>query len=193
MDIGEVVGVTPIKPQLRSSNSSAEPATLASAASSTSASGGGAAGANAGEDAAEAGAVLVSEEGAELDAAVLLPDEGWYKPHRFNTAILSRSSAERMPAFLINRCFFRRSLRPTLRASDTSFIAFCIAAFARAMESSKSMRGRFSRFLPAGEAAALASGVEAAGIVAAALGCSAGLSVAPSMPWSQLRSGAGTQ
>ena len=90
------------------------------------------------------------EDAAEDAAAVLVPLDKGPKPQRFSTAILSRSSAERMPAFLTTRCFLRRSFRATRRASCTSFIAFVMAAFACAMESSKSMRGRFARALAFG-------------------------------------------
>lgn len=120
---------------------------------------GSAAGADAGELEADAGAELAAaEEGAEDDAGVLVSGGPTDKPHRLSTAMRSKSSAERMPAFLMRRCFFRRSLRATRRASCTSFIAFCMAALASAMESSKSMRGRFARFLAAGASATLPSG-----------------------------------
>ena len=154
------------RPQLRSSS--------ASGMSSCSLSGGvaggpgaAATGPSAGDDAAEGGAELpAAEDGLDEDAAVLEAEDPTDNPHLFKTATRSKSSADRLPAFLINLCFLRRSLRAKLRASRACFIACAMAAFACAMLSSKSMRGRFVRCFAAGTGPASDTGV-AAGVATA--------------------------
>ena len=61
------------------------------------------------------------DEDAADDGAVVGGEVGCTSPHLFNTAIRSRSSALKVPAFFTSLCFLRRSLRAERRASATSF------------------------------------------------------------------------
>ena len=132
------------KPQLRSSSPMSEPPGVPSPAGLCTG-GISASGAEAGGATAIAGCKDPAEDdaAADCDAACLVTR--FAKPQRLSTATLSRSSGDKVLAFLTNLCFLRLSFRATRRASATSFCALCIAARAAAMLSSKSMRGFLAR------------------------------------------------
>ena len=132
------------KPQLRSSSPPSEPPGVPSPAG-LSTGGISASGAQAGAAAAIPGWSHPAEDdaAAHSDAAGVVTRLA--QPQRLSTATLSRSSADKVLAFLTNLCFLRLSFRARRRASAASFWAFCIAARAAAMLSSKSMRGFLAR------------------------------------------------
>ena len=133
---------------------------------------------------------LLSAEGAALVPALeelaqgpfpLTRAEAGSMPHRFQTAILSKSSDVSVDAFLMRRCFFLRSFRACVFAADTCFCASFIALRAAAMCSSMSM-GALRLRLVEGCGVASCGGLGAAapaGAVAAA-SSSAGVATAPS-------------
>ena len=67
-------------------------------------------------------------------------------PHRFSTAILSRSSAFKVAAFFSSLCFLRRSFLAWVFASCTFFWAAFMAAAASRMAASRSIAGLLALF-----------------------------------------------
>ena len=113
------------------------------------------------------------------------------QPHRFSTAILSRSSAFNDAAFLSSLCFLRRSFLACVFTSCTLFCAAFMAAAASRMALSKSIAGFLALFVFTGRLLACAGGsaevcgfaCEDAAAVAGASGTAASAAAQVSLPW----------